>query len=87
MLEKALLIYRQSFRPSQWLDAPYAMIGAGVCAADTDEEADYLRTSQVQAFANPITGRPGKLPAPVEDLDVVVSTHICLKSAPLGQVS
>ena len=58
MLEEALLIYRESFRSSQWLDSPYAMIGVGVCAADTDEEADYLRTSQVQAFANLITGRP-----------------------------
>ena len=43
-----------------WLDEPYKMIGAGICVADTDEEADYLRTSQVQAFANLITGRPGK---------------------------
>ena len=76
MLEEALFIYRQTFRPSQWLDAPYAMIGAGVCAADTDEDAHYLRTSQVQAFANLITGRPGKLPAPVEDLDRVVPAHI-----------
>ena len=62
------------------------MMRAGVCAADTDEEADYLRTSQGQAFANLIMGRPGKFPAPVEDLDVVVPTHICLKSAPLGQI-
>ena len=76
MLEEALLIYRQTFRPSQWLDAPYAMIGAGVCAADTDEDAHYLRTSQVQAFANLITGRPGKLPAPVDDLDQVVPAQI-----------
>ena len=76
MLEEALLIYRESFRPSQWLDLPYAIIGAGVCAADTDEEADYLRTSQVQAFANLITGRPGKLPTPIEDLDLVVPKHI-----------
>ncbi|MDA0319163.1 MAG: MsnO8 family LLM class oxidoreductase, partial [Proteobacteria bacterium] len=76
MLEEALFIYRQTFRPSQWLDAPYAMIGAGVCAADTDEDAHYLRTSQVQAFANLITGRPGKLPAPVDDLDQVVPAQI-----------
>ena len=76
MLKEALLIYRQFFRPSQWLDAPYAMIGVGVCAADTDEEAYYLRTSQVQAFANLITGCPGKLPTPVEYLDPVVPAQI-----------
>ncbi len=76
MLQAALLIYRQSFRPSQWLDAPYTMIGVGVCAAETDGEANYLRTSQVQAFANLITGCPGKLPTPVENLDLVVPGHI-----------
>ena len=57
------------------------MIGAGICAADTDEEANYLRTSQVQAFANLITGRPGKLPAPVEDLNQVVPAHIQVQVA------
>ncbi len=72
MLEEALSIYRQTFRPSKWLDAPYAMIGVGVSAADTDEEAIYLRSSQVQAFSNLLSGRPGKLPAPVDDLNALV---------------
>ncbi len=76
MLEEALSIYRQTFRPSKWLDAPYAMIGAGVSAADTDEEAIYLRSSQVQAFSNLLSGRPGKLPAPVDDLDAVVPPYL-----------
>lgn len=81
MLEEALLVYRQSFRPSHWLDAPYAMIGAGICAADTDKEADYLRTSQVQAFANLVTRRPGKLPTPVEDLDLLVPARVQAQAA------
>jgi luciferase family oxidoreductase group 1 len=68
MLEQALDVYRKSFRPSRHLDAPYAVVAAGVCAADTDAEAAYLRTSQELAFARLRTGNPGKLPHPVEDI-------------------
>lgn len=68
MLEQALAVYRQDFRPSKWLARPYAMIAAGVCAADTDEEARYLRSSQLLAFARLRSGRPGKLPRPQDDL-------------------
>jgi luciferase family oxidoreductase group 1 len=45
MLKEALAIYRSEFRPSAYLKTPYVMIAAGVCAADTDEEATYLRSS------------------------------------------
>lgn len=68
MLEEALLIYRSSFRPSKTLSRPYAMIAAGVCAAETDAEAQYLRSSQLLAFSNLRTGSPGKLPYPTVDL-------------------
>ncbi|MCK7613034.1 hypothetical protein [Roseibium sediminicola] len=68
MLEEALAIYRQTFRPSPWLDAPHAMVAAGVCAAETDEEAAFLRSSQILAFARLRSGTPGKLPLPVKDL-------------------
>ena len=76
MLEEAIAIYRKTFRPSQWLTKPYVMMGAGVCAADTDEEAVFLRSSQVQAFARLMSGKPGKLPIPVEQLDLEVPRHI-----------
>ena len=75
MLEKALSAYRKTFRPSEWLKEPYVMLGAGVCAADTDEEATFLRSSQVQAFARLISGKPGKLPVPVEQVDLEVPRH------------
>ncbi len=68
MLEEALLIYRSSFRPSKSLSSPYAMMAAGVCAAETDAEAHYLRSSQLLAFSNLRTGKPGKLPYPTDDL-------------------
>ena len=71
MLADALATYRSTFRPSQWLEKPYFMLLAGVCAADTDGEADYLRSSQILAFERLRAGRPGKLPRPVQDLSEV----------------
>ena len=68
MLENAIATYRTTFRPSRWLAKPYFMMAAGVCAAETDEEAWYLRSSQFLAFARLRTGRPGKLPRPTGDL-------------------
>jgi luciferase family oxidoreductase group 1 len=69
MLDEALEIYRSSFRPSERLEKPHVMVAAGVCAAPTDEEALFLRSSQILAFARLRTGRPGKLPPPTRDLD------------------
>ncbi|TNC70355.1 LLM class flavin-dependent oxidoreductase [Rubellimicrobium roseum] len=63
-LEEALEVYRATFRPSQWLEAPYAMVAMGVCAAATDEEAERLRSSQLRSFARLRTGEAGKLPPP-----------------------
>lgn len=68
MLDDALATYRSTFRPSQWLARPYAMIGVGVCAAETDDEARFLRSSQILAFARLRLGQPGKLPRPVDDV-------------------
>jgi luciferase family oxidoreductase group 1 len=72
MLQEALETYRATFRPSQWLAKPYTMMAAGVCAADTDAEAAYLRTSHILAFARLRMGRPGKLPRPTRDLEAEV---------------
>ena len=67
-LEAALQTYRSTFRASQWLDKPYFMLLAGVCGADSDAEAEYLRSSQILAFARLRMGQPGKLPRPINDL-------------------
>ena len=71
LLGDALATYRQTFRPSKWLDRPYAMMAAGVTAAETDAEAALLRSSQILAFARLRTGRPGKLPRPTDDLSEI----------------
>jgi luciferase family oxidoreductase group 1 len=72
MLQEALETYRATFRPSKWLAKPYTIMAAGVCAADTDAEAEYLRTSHILAFARLRMGRPGKLPRPTRDIGAEV---------------
>jgi luciferase family oxidoreductase group 1 len=64
---QAVQIYKQTFRPSQFLDKPYVMLGVNVFAADSSDEAQLLFTSLQQAFVNLRTGHPGKLPPPVKD--------------------
>jgi luciferase family oxidoreductase group 1 len=68
-LHVALELYRREFKPSAELKRPYAMIGAGLYAADTDEEAQRLYTSAQQQILSLIRGHPGKLPPPVDDVD------------------
>jgi luciferase family oxidoreductase group 1 len=68
-LDHAIAIYRQRFQPSQQLAEPYVMAGLNVVAAPTDEEARYLFTSSQQSFVNLRSGRPGKLPPPVDDIE------------------
>lgn len=75
-LEQALHLYRNNFQPSAQLDRPYAMMAAGVCLADSDEEAHFLRSSQILAFANLHTGTAAKLPLPSQDLDSRVPRQV-----------
>lgn len=64
MLEPAIRLYRDKFKPSDQLDKPYVMLGFNCIAAETDEEAQLLATSTQQAFVALRTGTPGKLPPP-----------------------
>jgi luciferase family oxidoreductase group 1 len=40
--DSAFALYRSEFRPSQWLDRPYVMLGVLAICADTDERANEL---------------------------------------------
>lgn len=79
-LQEALYVYRENFRPSAHLSEPYAMIAAGVCAADTDEEAAFLRTSQIQSFANIITNKRGRLPPPTDDISARIPPQVMARA-------
>lgn len=66
-LDTALDVYRREFQPSETLGQPHVMVAMNVFAADTDEEAHTLASSQQQAFVGLRTGKPGKLKPPIED--------------------
>lgn len=66
----ALQIYRTEFHPSQQLEKPYAAAGVNVFLAETDRAARRLFTSAQQQFTNLVRGRPGKLPPPIDDIDL-----------------
>jgi luciferase family oxidoreductase group 1 len=72
-LERAIAIYRERFQASAQLDRPYVMAGLNVVAAETDAEARRLFTSAQQAFVNLRSGRPGKLPPPVDDIEPLLA--------------
>jgi luciferase family oxidoreductase group 1 len=68
-LDRAAMIYRDRFQPSEFLDKPYFMPAINVFAAETDREARFLFSSLQQAFIALRTGNPGKLRPPIEDFD------------------
>lgn len=66
-LDEALALYRRNFEPSDWLEKPHAMAAMTVIAGESDEEAEFLASSQDQTFVRLRTsGNPGKLPPPAE---------------------
>jgi luciferase family oxidoreductase group 1 len=69
-LMQALDVYRSKFEPSEYLDKPYAMVGVNVVAADTDEEARRLFTSQQMQSLNMMRGKREAMPQPVDDIEM-----------------
>ncbi len=65
----ALEVYRATFKPSEQLQEPYAMVGANVIAADDDETARRLFTSVQQSFTNMQRGTRGRLQPPLDNID------------------
>jgi luciferase family oxidoreductase group 1 len=68
-LSSALQIYRSRFKPSKQLGQPYAMVGVNVIAADTDDEARRLFTTQQMSFVNMFRGARSLSQPPIEDIE------------------
>ncbi|MEU3335143.1 LLM class flavin-dependent oxidoreductase [Streptomyces sp. NPDC006668] len=62
----ALELYRESFRPSDVLDEPYALIGVSVLATDDPAEARRQTRAMALNMIRLRTGRPGLFPDPDE---------------------
>ncbi len=68
-LHVALKIYRSEFKPLAQLMKPHAMVGVGLFAAETDEEARRIVTSAQLMFLNLVRGRPSELPPPLNSME------------------
>ncbi|MGW2488590.1 LLM class flavin-dependent oxidoreductase [Streptomyces sp. NPDC001606] len=62
----ALDLYRETFRPSAVLDAPYALIGVAALATDEEREARRQTRAMGLNMLRLRTGRPGLFPVPEE---------------------
>ncbi|MFJ8308398.1 MULTISPECIES: LLM class flavin-dependent oxidoreductase [unclassified Streptomyces] len=62
----ALDLYRDSFRPSEALAEPYALIGVSALAADDEKEARRQTLTNALSMVRLRTGRPGLVPTPEE---------------------
>lgn len=69
LLGEALEIYRSRFKPSDQLDRPYAMVGVNIIAAETDEEARRLATSQQMNFTDIFRGARQLTRPPIDNID------------------
>ncbi len=63
--------YRSGFCPSESLSEPYVMICVNIVAAESQKEADYLATTELQKFLNLGRGVETKLPKPVKDMNTI----------------
>lgn len=75
LLMQALQTYRAAFRPSAALEKPHAMAAINVFAAEDDAAALRLSTSMQQAFAAVVTGKPGRVKPPVDDITTVLDAR------------
>ena len=72
---QAMELYRSSFRPSEVLDEPYAMVCASVVLADDDERARELAMPGALSFLRLRSGRPGLLPTVEEATGYPYAPH------------
>ena len=64
LVDQALSIYRQQFRPSTYLAAPYSMVAVTTLCAETNDKADYLAGPLRLSTLLLRTGRPAPMASP-----------------------
>lgn len=86
-LDAALALYRHDFQPSEQFAQPHVMVAMNVFAADTEDEAQLLASSQQQSFVRLRSGNPGKLPPPIADYSSTLPAPAQAMLAHLGQAA
>jgi len=67
----ALQLYHSTFKPSAFLEKPYAMACVNVIAADTNEDAQYLATSAYQLVLGLIRNNRKPMAPPTHEMDLL----------------
>ena len=86
-LDAALALYRRDFQPSEQCEKPHVMVAMNVFAAETDDEAELLASSQQQSFVRLRSGNPGKLPPPIAGYGSTLPAPAQAMLAHLGQAA
>ena len=63
------------------------MLGFNLCAAETDAQAHFLRSSSLQSFVNLRRGAPGPLPEPIEGFETSLAPAEQQMVEAIGQCS
>ncbi len=71
----AINLYRQLFKPSAELAAPYVMACINVVAAETDAKAEKISTSLYRLFKGIITGKRELLQPPANSIEEVLNEY------------
>lgn len=66
MVDEAVALYRQHFRPTGLLAEPYCAVAVSVLCAESDEEAAWLAGPSALAMLQLRMGRPGPVVTPEE---------------------
>ncbi|MGW7854452.1 LLM class flavin-dependent oxidoreductase [Staphylococcus xylosus] len=67
-MKDAIQIYKELFEPSEILSKPYIIVCLNAIVADTDEQAEYLATTQAQVMVSITRGRMQPVQPPTDDL-------------------
>ncbi|MDO5505401.1 MAG: LLM class flavin-dependent oxidoreductase [Pseudoxanthomonas suwonensis] len=68
-LDEAVALYRRDFRPSNYLQAPRAMLALNVVGAADSAEARRRFTTLQQSFVRLRRGESGLVPPPIDDIE------------------
>jgi len=68
LMEDAIKIYHANFKPSHQLREPYIIICINVICAQTNEQAQYLATTELQKFLYLQRGNNTQLSKPTKDM-------------------
>lgn len=72
-MQAAIQHYRENYQPSAQFPEPHVIVCINAVGADTQEQADYLATTELQKFLSLGRGTEQYLPKPVDDMNTVWS--------------